>query len=246
MTVQGTVLSDLSMAVRIDLCVPDPDAQGGQKRVGALQLPNGPGTFEFTVPVSVTEIWLEGFQDPDSDGPSEKDPYAEIRLKLEGKPPDPIELKLAVGNRGKGGDPNAGPPGDPNAGAPTGGDPKAAPPSGQPSDQPAPPPPEGLSFPDGPKVKISGSIVNAPGNVTLDIFKGDGAGGAARSFLGKNKVTGSTFAIDFPEGYGPIEIEAYQDLTGDGRSPDDISTTYAQNPITIGSDPISDLVIRFP
>jgi len=172
----------------------------------------------------------EAFQDPDSDGPSEKDPYAELKLKLEGKPPDPLELKLEVGNRGKGGDPNGGPS-----------------PGGTPSDQPPPPPgPEGLSFPDGPKVKLSGTIVNAPDKVVLDIFKSDGAGGAARSFLGKSKVDGTTFAIDFPEDYGAIEIEAYQDLTGDGRSPDDISTTYAQNPITIAGAAISDIVIRFP
>lgn len=233
MTIQGTVVSDLPMAVRIDLCVPDPAAQGGQRREGALQLPAGPGSFEVSVPVSVEELWLVAFQDLDSDGPSEKDPYAELKLKLDGKPPEPLELKLVAGSRGKGGDPNAGaaPP----------------PPDGSASGQPTPPPPpEGLSFPDGPKVKLSGSIANAPANVVLDIFKADGSGGAARSFLGKNRVNGSEFVIEFPEDYGAIEIEAYQDLTGDGRTPDDIATSYAQNPITIGSDPISDVVIRFP
>jgi hypothetical protein len=65
----------------------------------------------------------------------------------------------------------------------------------------------------------------------------------ARSFVGKQKVKGAEFRIEFPEDFGAIEIEAYEDKTGDGRSGDD--RTAPTQPFTIGSRDQNDILIKF-
>ncbi len=219
-TLSGTVIATDPSPVRIDVCEPDVAAQGGIKRVGAVNLGSGPGPFSFEVPTEVESLILQAFQDPQKDGPSEQDPYAELKLQLNGSAPAPVELRLEVGARGRA----SGSP-QPSAGA--GGD--------------------GLNFPEGPKVAISGEILGATSpNVIIDVFRLDATSGAGRTYAGKIRPVDGKFSADFPVDYGAIELEAYQDLTGDSRTADDIAAPYSQNPVSIGSVPVPDIKIQFP
>lgn len=219
--VTGKVLADSPAPIRIDICEADASAQGGIRRVGAVNLPAGPGEFSFQVPVAVSALTLQAFQDPDKDGPSEKDPFAELALSLSGSAPAPLELKLEVGARGRA------------AGNP------------QPQEGPAPGG-DGIQFPEGPKVPLSGEVLGATGTVVVDVFRLDSNSGAGRSYLGKIRPLDGKFSVEFPVNYGPIELEAYQDLTGDSRTSDDIAAAYSGNPVTIATEPVTGISIRFP
>ena len=205
--------------IQIDVAVPDDSAQGGQKRVGAVIL-DEPGEFVLAVPKDVTKVKLEAFQDPDINGPSEQDPYAELTLQLNGSAPAPVELRLEVGARGRAS-------GSPQPAAGSGGD--------------------GLSFPEGAKVALSGEVLGATSpNLIIDVFRLDATSGAGRTYVGKIRPVNGKFSVDFPVDYGAIELEAYQDLTGDSRTADDIAAPYSQNPVSIGSVPVPDIKIQFP
>lgn len=219
-TLSGTVIATDPSPVRIDVCEPDVGAQGGIKRVGAVNLGSGPGAFTIQVPTEVETLILQAFQDPQKDGPSEQDPYAEVTLQLNGSAPAPIELRLEVGARGRAS-------GSPQPAAGAGGD--------------------SLSFPDGPKVALSGQVLGATSpNVVIDVFRLDAASGAGRTYVGKIRPVNGVFSADFPVDYGAVELEAYQDLTGDSRTSDDIAAPYSLNPVSIGSVPVPDIKIQFP
>ena len=219
--------------IQIDVAVPDDSAQGGQKRVGAVIL-DEPGEFVLAVPKDVTKVKLEAFQDPDINGPSEQDPYAETLLDLSGgAPATPLTLALVVGARGQA-TPAAGPTGGgENGGSPTG--------------EAAPPPPTGSDmFGDVEKLTVSGTVTAAAeGMISIDFFKSDPAVAGGRTFLFKQMTQAGPWQVKFPKDYGKIEVEAYQDPKGDGPTEGDPKCTYEKNPVEIGASDVSgiDLVI---
>ncbi len=221
-TLAGVVSVDTDVEVQLDLNEADPDAPGGQTRAGALRLP-GAGPFEVKVPTRVTEVRLQAFQDLDADGPDEDDPFAEAAVTWAGADPPAITLALAKGARGR-------------AGAPGGGGA-----SGSPS-----PPPDGLSFPDGPMVTLSGTVSAARDlPVVLDFFHANGEGAGGRSYLGKRTVQPGAWSQAFPVGYGGVEVEAYQDLTGDSRTGDDPAGRL-ERPISIGETDVEGISLTIP
>lgn len=223
----GELLGEEDGEIQLDVNTPDPDAPGGQTRAGALRLP-GPGSFELKVPTRVTEVRLQAFQDLDADGPDEDDPFAEATVAHTGDAPGSVTLALEKGARGR-------------AGGPGGGAPGGGGPAGTPS-----PPPDGLRFPDGPTVTISG-VVTASRDlpVVLDFFHANGEGAGGRSYLGKKLVAVGAWSQEFPVGYGPVEVEAYQDITGDSRTGDDPSARLSR-PAIVGESDIDGLELTIP
>jgi hypothetical protein len=169
------------------------------------------------------------FQDPDSDGPSESDPFAEQAIDLSSGPPtEPLVITLKAGGRGQ-------------AAGPGGGGGGGGGPAGAPS-----PPPEGLTLPDGPTVTVSGTVTTSRDlPVILDFFHADGLGEGGRAYLGKRKIAAGDFTQAFPVGYGAVEIEAYQDLTGDSRTGDDPAARL-EHALVIGQDDVSGVVLSIP
>lgn len=228
-TVTGTIASEATIQVQIDVAVPDAKAPGGQTRTGCVRMPL-PGKFEFKVPADLTELDLQAFQDPDGNGPSEMDPFAAGVVHIDGKDPDPVDLTLIVGQRGK--------PNNPDGGPPEGGTPSAT---------PAPPGAPGGSataavFPDGPMVTLSGTVqATLPGDISLDFFKHDEGSAGGRTFLFKQQVHPGAWSAQFPKDYGPIEIDAYQDPKGDGPTEGDPICHYDKNPVMVGSEDVSGL-----
>lgn len=218
----GTLIADEEYEIQIDVNEPDTAAPGGQRRVGALHTP--PGSFELEVPLSVKAFRIEAFQDPDGDGPSPMDPYAEATVDLSGELPA-LSLTLTAGARGQA-SATAAPPGAP--GGPGQG--------GQPT-QPDP-------FGDVEKVRVSGTVT-APTDkpVKVDLFKLDPNVAGGRTFLVNAQPQGGAWSFDVPRGFGPIDLEAYQDLDNDGPSATDPKGRLVP-PISVGEAPIEGVVIE--
>lgn len=221
--VTGVVESSAPGAVQIDVNEPDPGAGGGQKRVGQIPLPE-PGPFELDVPASLEKLYLQAFQDPQVDGPSEDDPFAMVEVAIGGRQPEPLTIVLVKGARGKA---TGGP-------TPTGG--------GGPGDQP------GAVFPDGPRVTLSGTVTaSLPGPISIDFHQHTPDAPGGRTYLFKIQAeSGKPWEQPFPEGYGPIEIEAYQDAKGDGPTPGDPRAPYKGNPLTVAGEDLPGLDIVLP
>ena len=223
-TFHATVVAPGTGEVQVDVNEPDPKAQGGQKRVGQVRL-QGSGTLEFKVPSTVSSFRLEAFQDPGHDGPSETDPYAELTVKAAELSATPT-LTLVAGARGQ----PAGPGEGEGAGARA----------------PAAPPPEQDTMPTGPAVKLSGKLnVKRAVPVIIDLFQPAEAAGKGRKHLYKLKPNGKTWSALVPQGIGPLEIDAYQDLSGDGPSGDDPQVHYS-SPIVVKTTDLSDLDLTLP
>jgi hypothetical protein len=236
--------------VQIDVMEFDPASPGGVKRAGCLKQLADSGPFSIDIPTTVAKIELQAFQDPDSDGPSDKDPYAEAVVDLgNGAPAEPVKLKLVAGARqmlaqgGAGGGAPGSPGGDPNGGnhdavGPGGGDGK---PSGPPSGG------DGLSFKsDGPTVSVSGTVTTTRKiPVTLDFWLVDGQGPGGRTYLGHVKVDAGAWSQKVPANLGPLLVEAYQDVTGDSRTGDDPATAMTA-PVTIGTTDVSGIDLAVP
>lgn len=217
----GTLASDEAGEIQLDVNRAAPDQPGGQAREGALRLP-GAGDFELAVPTTIAEVRLQAFQDLDGDGPDEDDPFAEATVTWSGADPSPVTLTLVKGARGQAGGPGGG-----GGGAP-------------------PPQPGGLSFGDGPTVTLSGTV-NASRDlpIILDFFHANGEGAGGRSYLGKKQITGKEWSQAFPKDYGGVEIEAYQDLTGDSRTGDDPAARL-ERPLTVGDSDIDGISLTIP
>lgn len=240
-TLKGEVRGEEQIPVQIDVNEPDDAAPGGVRRAGAIRL-DAPGPFEVAVPKTVTIIRFQAFQDPTADGPDENDPFAEDAVKLADGPPELLVLQLVKGARGQAsggggapGSPGGGAPGSPGGGAP-----------GSPGGAPTAPPPNGLSFPAGPTVTVTGTVaVSRDLPVILDFFLADGAGAGGRTYLGKRVVDAGTWTQAFPEGFGALEIEAYQDLTGDSRTGDD-PAARTERPVQIAADDVDAGTLTIP
>jgi hypothetical protein len=230
----GSVKAPEAGPVQLDVMVPAPDAPGGVTRAGVLQLADV-GTFELKVPIAITRLSLQTFQDLDGDGPSEMDPYTNVDVTLPAAAP--VELVLVAGARGKprgGGPAGAAPPGG-GDGTPTAPDPAQP---GAPGGDPGAGNSHGndtLRFPDGPRVALKGTITASRTlPVILDVFQPDANARGGRSYLGRTTVSVGAFRVEVPRGIGPLELEAYQDLTGDSRSADDPSAR-TERPVDVGS-----------
>ena len=249
--VTGVVLSATSGPVQIDVNEPDDTSPSKTKRVGALHLPE-PGAFTMDVPADRTEIQIQAFQDPDVDGPSEQDPFCQLTLPLASVTTEPITLELVVGARGNpAGDGGAPPAGDPAGGEGATGQPVPAPP-GAPGGDPSAAPPGGGApgppavFPAGPKVAVSGTVsatLDSP--ISVDFFKVDETAPGGRTFLFKLQATPGAWSTELPEGFGQVQVDAYQDPGGDGPSEGDPMFHY-DHALMIGSEPITGIVLVVP
>ena len=214
---------------------------------------------------------LEALQDPDTDGPSGDDPYASAWVEVGEEDVSGIELVMEPGSFGAGGpthtaappgapggDPSAAPPGeaggDPNAapagqpsaappGAP-GGDPSAAPPG---SPESAPPGsgdiPPFADLGDNP-ITIHGTLVcEICQGIDLDLFQPDPDSPGGRRMLGKIKRAAGAYELQVPAGFGPMLLEAFSDLAGDGPGAGDPMGRYEGNPLQIGNEDLFDVDI---
>ncbi|MFN7145269.1 MAG: hypothetical protein ACK4YP_15960, partial [Myxococcota bacterium] len=110
----------------------------------------------------------------------------------------------------------------------------------------ASPPPDGLAFPSGPTVTVSGTVTASRDlPVVLDFFHANGAGAGGRSYLGKRTVAAGAWTQTFPRDYGAVEIEAYQDLTGDSRTGDDPAARL-ERPLTIADTDVEGISLTIP
>lgn len=206
-------------AVQVDIAIPGTDPLR-PTRVGVLRL-SAPGALTVAVPADIPSVTIQAFQDPEADGPDGDDPFGEATVAKGGT----LTLTLTAGR-----------------GTPT--EPSAAP-SPAPSGTPGPPP-DGPQFPAGPRVTLSGTVESGrSGQIVLDFFLVDGKGPAGRSFLGRKATEPGKWSIEVPKGLGKLQLEAYQDLTGNSRTADDPSTRL-DSPITIADQDVGGVRLTIP
>lgn len=219
----GVVRGDLRQPVLIDVRVPDAAAPGGVRQEGQLHL-EGPGVFEFEVPRDQGALELEAFQDQDANGPDDDDPYGRMSVTVGDKDVQ-AAIDLVAGGRALAA----------AAGAPGG----AAGPG-------AAGPGEADAFPawQGERITISGTVEWAGEHrVDVDLFKTDAAAPGGRSIAGKLKLKGGAFSFTAPKDFGPLELEAFVDVNGDGPSAGDPVGRYAGNPLQVGGEDITGVTI---
>lgn len=234
-TISGSISSDVAGAVDLDVATVDDSVEGGLVREGKIML-TGPGEFSITVPVGTGGMRLAAFQDLQSDGPTEDDPYAEIDVEVGAEALSGLTLALVKGARGSasGGPEHQQhqhqemPPGH-------GGDQAAAP-----DGTPTPTDPfEGI---EGPRVKVSGTLVTTvKGTIDLDLFREDESAPGGRKLLGKLKRAPGAFEILVPAAVETLELDAFVDQTGDGPSGDD--PRGSAKGLVVSSGPIRDVTI---
>ena len=97
---------------------------------------------------------------------------------------------------------------------------------------------------DGDRVEVSG-IIGYKGEelVDLDLFRPDSKAPGGRRFVGKLKKPGGPFSFEAPAGFGPVILEAFVDLGGDGPGMGDPMGTYPDNPLNIGGSDIAGVAI---
>ncbi len=213
--VSGAITSDVAGAVDLDVATLDDSVEGGLVREGKIVL-SGPGEFSIAVPVGTGGIRLAAFQDLQSDGPTEDDPYAEIDIDVGEAALTGLSLALVKGARGSA---SGGPEHqqmDHQDMPPGYGSGQGAPPSGTPT---ATDPFEGI---EGPRVKVSGTLITTVnGTIDLDLFREDESAPGGRKLLGKLKRAPGPFEILVPAAVETLELDAFVDQTGDGPSGDD-------------------------
>ena len=234
-TVSGSIASSVAGSVDLDVATVDDSVEGGLVREGKIIL-TGPGEFSITVPVDIGGMRLAAFQDLQSDGPTEDDPYAEIDIEVGGEALTGLTLALVKGARGSatGGPEHQQhehqemPPG-------YGGD-QGPSPSG------APTPTDPFDGIEGPRVKVSGTLVTTvDGIIDLDLFREDESAPGGRKLLGKLKRAPGPFEILVPAAVERLELDAFVDQTGDGPSGDD--PRGSAKGIVLSSGPIQDVTI---
>jgi hypothetical protein len=221
----GTIDSDLSGPVDLDVAIVDAEAEGGLDNQGKL-IVEAPGPYSFEVPVDIGTLQLAAFQDLEKDGPTEKDPYAELRVDVASVAIDQVDFTLVVGARIGGG--AVGPE---HVEAPPGfGSGQAPPPDGTPSQS------DPFEAYEGERVQVSGLLVwEGNGVVDMDLFTPDASASGGRKLLGKLKRNVGAFSIKVPASLERLEIDAFADRAGDGPSGDDPRATVAGIILTDGS-----------
>ena len=211
-TVSGTIVAEKSLAVDLDVSRKDESSPGGMKSEGKVLFAE-PGPFEVQVPVSVGDIRLVAFQDPDEDGPSETDFYAELEVTVGTEPVADLVIALVQGGRSSG----ASGSGSVHTEAPPGfGSGQSPPPDGKAADQ------DPFADIEGERIEVSGTIVYAgSGVIDLDLFQPSESAPGGRKLLGKLKKSAGPFSLQVPRTLGALELDAFADQTGDGPSGDD-------------------------
>jgi hypothetical protein len=238
-TVSGRTLAPGDGSIDFDLWQAAAGADGARTHLGKLSIE--PGAFSLQVPASFGALQIEAFQDLTGDGPTVDDPFGQLALEVGDTPLADLELSLVEGGLASilsaGGGPDGAGAGHQEAapGAP-GGDPSAAPP-----EDPSAAPPEDLPFADttGPTVTLSGhASTPVAGPIDLDLWQPDPDADGARIHLGKLSVEPGVVTLEVPASFGPLEIEAFQDLTGDGPSADD---PFAKFTLVVEATPVVNL-----
>jgi hypothetical protein len=231
-TVSGVITSVITdLPVDIDVRVPDPASPGGVAGKGKILL-DIPGAFSLSVPSGLGALELQAFQDIDSDGPSGNDPFASIWLQIEGEDITDVAMALEEGARGGGPVHGPAPPGAPGGGAGGGVGPG---PGGN---------PDPFSGIEGRRVVLKGRLIcDCTGGVDLDLFKPDATAPGGRAILGKMKMAPGPYELHVPEHFGPLILEGFVDVTGDGPSPGDAMGQYTGNPLNIGDQNIDNIDI---
>ena len=217
-TVSGRVISEAEGGVDLDVSVVDDSAAGGLVRSGKLIL-DQPGDFSLSVPVSIGWIQVAAFQDVAKDGPSEEDPYAEVRIDVGTESVEDVELSLVVGGRTTS---NTGPV------------------------HKEVPPPQPFSDAEGVRVTLSGLIRSERMNpVDLDVGRKDETSPGGITTEGKMVFPEpGEFSLEVPVNVGTLRLAAFQDLEQDGPSTND---PYAEVEVEVGAASISgiefDLVV---
>lgn len=242
-TVSGVISSAMvDLPVDVDVRVPDASAPGGVNGKGKIML-DLPGAFELTVPSGLGKLELQAFQDPDQDGPTGNDPFASVWLDVKETDLTEVKLELVEGARGGGPVHTAAPPGAPGGGPGGGPDGEAGPGEAQPGGPGGNPDP--FSGIEGRRVVLKGNLVcDCTGTVDLDLFKPDTAAPGGRMMLGKMKMDIGEYELHVPENFGPLILEGFLDMTGDGPSPGDAMGKYNGNPLRVGTNSISDVNIE--
>lgn len=228
-TLKGLIESPNDGAVALDLRLPDPSSQTGDRYLGKVQLA-GTGAFELAVPRGLGELTVEAFQDLSGDGPSVDDPYARAKIQVGDDESMDVSFTLVAGAYKS----SAQPTGQPSGAAGPGGglNPSAAP-----------------MFKDlgARPLTIAGTITlegDAAPLVDLDVFSADPMAPGGRRFLGKLKVAPGPFSFQVPRGYGALELEAFVDKDGDGPTPSDPFGACSGNPVRVEDEDIRGLVIE--
>ena len=223
-TISGVIRSERMNPVDLDVGRKDENSPGGITTEGKMVFPE-PGEFSLDVPVNVGGLRLAAFQDLEQDGPSAKDPYAEIEVDVGSSPITGLEFDLVVGQRdaGSGGGPE-------HVEAPPGfGSGQAPPPTGSPTQS------DPFAAMDGDRVAVSG-VISWGGEqiVDLDLFTPDPSAGGGRRLLGKLKKNVGPFTLNVPISLGALELDAFADLTADGPTADDPRATIRNIVLTEG------------
>jgi len=243
--VRGVITSEIAdLPVDVDVRVPDADSPGGMAGKGKILL-DAPGEFELSVPIALGKLELQAFQDADSDGPTGNDPFATVWLDVGETDMTDVTLELEEGARGGGPVHEAAPPGAPGGnpgggqdgegGGPGGGEGHPSGPGGN---------PDPFSGIEGRRIVLTGSLLcDCTGGVDLDLFKPDAAAPGGRIMLGKMKMAPGEYEVHVPENFGPLILEGFVDIAGDGPSPGDAMGQYEGNPLRVGSTNLSGIDI---
>jgi hypothetical protein len=226
-TVYGTVTGSENMAVDVDVRVPEDSAPGGMLGLGKV-LMDGPGTFELQVPVDQGFVELQAFQDPDKDGPSTSDPFAQAQIEV-GSSDMEVTMELVAGGWSMGGPVHQ----DMPAGAGEGG-------VGSQMVPPDPDQPDPFASYGGSRVSVGGLLqYHSTATVDLDIFRSNRAASGGREMIGKLKLSTGSYELRVPEHFGPIILEAFIDLDGNMRAdPTDPMGAYSGNPLRVGDNDV--------
>lgn len=214
--VRGRVASDQDLAIDIDLRLPDQSVEGGERNLGKVRL-GGPGSFSIKVPAMLGDLRLEGFQDPDSDGPGPTDPWGAALVDVGDEDVDGVRMLLVAGARGTGKERVAVPHTEAAAGA-------DEPVTLEDVDIPVDPAGVGpFANHRGAFVKVRGSVSSDdPAPVDIDVWVPDPIAPGGMRNQGKIVLLGpGKFSIRVPESLGKLVLEAFQDIDVDGPTQQD-------------------------
>jgi hypothetical protein len=224
--VTGRMICETEGPIQVDFRVPDSTAPGGNRSEGRTVLPSD-GSYRLEVPRGMGPLIIEAFQDPGADGPSSEDPWVSIEIEVGDVERIEQDFVLLAGARGV-------PPGA-SDGLPS------------PTENVAPIVASPFTELGEDPVQISGTLVfdegiNPPEIVDLDLFTRDTRAPGGRSYLGKIKVSPEGFSFSAPRDFGPLEIDAFCDIDGDGPTPGDPFGSVRS--FEVGSIDIAALIIE--
>jgi len=265
---KGVIRSTVEMMIDVDFRTADTNAPGGMAGHGKLLVPRT-GEFEVYVPKDLGYLEIQAFQDIDKDGPSTDDPFAQIELYVSSEDLDNVWIQLKEGARGSPGDIQ--PPKQVHEDAPEhlklehkeiqtesishqdlehkevsanqvehieNAKPDSQPEKVGPGDE-------------NPWANFNGSMITVYGKlicdgcekIDVDLFKPDNDEPGGRKMLGKFKRSPGNYRIRVPKGFGPLILEAFQDVHGDGPNKGDYMGIFQSNPLIVRGSNLYDVNI---